>query len=101
MMSGSPGSGSIILQVYHSVHAVLWALAVALVATMIINMPRMLKERAIAEHAGAVEISNENKAFCEKWGMPTGTDQHASCVLDLQEIRARQDRRVAEAYAGF
>jgi hypothetical protein len=100
-MSGSPNSGSIILRVYHSLHAVLWALLVALVATMIINIPRMLKERAIAEHARAVEISNESRVFCEKWGMPAGTDQHASCVLDLQEIRASEDRRVAEADVGL
>jgi hypothetical protein len=101
MMNGSSNSLSIIHRIYHSVHAILWALLVALVATMVINIPRMLKERAIAEHARAVEIANESRAFCEKWGMPAGTDQHASCVRDLHEIRAREDRRVGEADVGL
>src|SRR5438093_467162 len=62
------------------------ALAVG-AAVMIHNAPQV---GAAAAGQRAAEIADENRAYCEKWGMPAGTRAHVRCTLDLDEIRARQ-----------
>ena len=52
-------------------------------------------DRLIAQEQRRQEIERENAAFCEKYGMPLGTPQHARCAADLMEIRAREDERTA------
>jgi len=94
-MKLSPNTWTIIHWIYDNVHAALWAVLAALIVTIIVGLPRILENRAIAEQRRAAEISNENRYYCEKWGMPAGTDKHASCVLDLQEIRAKEEQRIA------
>jgi hypothetical protein len=42
----------------------------------------------------AEEIAAENSTYCEKWGMRPRTREHASCTLDLDDIRARHVKRV-------
>jgi hypothetical protein len=51
--------------------------------------------RLIAQEQRRQEIERENAAFCEKYGMPLGSPQHARCAADLMEIRAREDERTA------
>jgi hypothetical protein len=53
--------------------------------------------RIIAPEQERQEIEGENAAFCEKYGLPAGTPQHADCIADLMAIRARQDERNAAA----
>ena len=74
----------------------LWGLCGALAVAalgMIRNAP---DARATAQQERAAETAAENRAFCEKWGMPFGTPAHATCMRDLDEIRARHDKRLAE-----
>lgn len=72
--------------------AVCGALAIAALG-MIRNAPEV---RATAQERRATEISAENRAFCEKWGMRFGTAAHTECTRDLDAIRASQEKRVAE-----
>jgi hypothetical protein len=51
-----------------------------------------------AEAKRALEISQENKRYCEKWGMPAGTHEHIICTMDLDAIRAEVEWRIAEEY---
>jgi hypothetical protein len=84
-----------IQRIYQTLHAALWAVLLAAVATMIIGIPRMLEARANAEYRRAQEISDESRVFCGKWGMSAGTVRYVQCERDLQEIRAREDQRLA------
>ena len=47
----------------------------------------------------AMQIASENLAFCSNWGIPAGSAEHASCVLDLTGIRARAEQRVRDEVA--
>ena len=78
---------------------VLWALAAAGAAIMITYFPRILEARATIERQRAQEITEENRAYCEKWGLKAGTHEHTLCTLDLQEIRAKVEQRIADDLA--
>jgi hypothetical protein len=78
---------------------VLWALAAAGAAIMIMYFPRILEARATIERQRAQEITEENRAYCEKWGLKAGTHEHTLFTLDLQEIRAKVEQRIADDLA--
>ena len=82
---------------------VLWALAAAgaaiMIAIMIAYYPRILEARARIERQRAQEIAEENRAYCEKWGLRAGTHEHTLCTLDLDEIRAKVEQRIADDIA--
>jgi hypothetical protein len=86
-------------RIYHTVHAGLWALLGAWVIVMLANLPNLSKTRAKAERQRAQEIAEENRLYCEKWGMKAGTHEHTLCTLDLQEIRAKVQQRIADDMA--
>jgi hypothetical protein len=85
----------LVAKIYDNVHAGFWALATAWVLMLVISFPRILEARAVAERQLLQEISDENRFYCEKWGMKAGTHEHTLCTLDLQEIRARVEARIA------
>jgi hypothetical protein len=41
-------------------------------------------------------LEEENRAFCEKYGMPFGTREHTLCAEDLMDIRANQRQRTLD-----
>jgi hypothetical protein len=92
----SPRTSAVVQRIYHTVHMALWALLAALVAVMIISIPRWPAALALAEWQRAQDISEESRFYCEKWGMRAGTREHASCTLDLQAIRAKVEQRMAD-----
>ena len=52
---------------------------------------------AKAESARALEFTDENHAYCEKWGMRRGTQAHIGCTIDLQQLRNDIEQRRADA----
>jgi hypothetical protein len=44
---------------------------------------------------------NENRAFCEKHGMPFGTREHTVCAEDLMDIRANERQRTLDELGIF
>jgi hypothetical protein len=87
---------TVIHRVYDSVHMALWALLVAGAVFLLLHIPQMRDARAIDEARRALEISQENKLYCEKWGMRAGTHEHIICTMDLDAIRARVEQRIAD-----
>jgi hypothetical protein len=49
--------------------------------------------RLIAEQQERDTIERENRAFCEKHGMPFGSREHTLCAEDLTDIRANERQR--------
>jgi hypothetical protein len=43
----------------------------------------------------------ENRAFCEKHGMPFGTREHTLCAEDLMDIRATERQRTLDELGIF
>jgi len=82
--------------VYLAIERALWAVGPALLLFMALGYP---SQQAAREQAGviqAVEIAAEDAEYCIKWGMPSGSTEHAGCVLDLVGIRARSEQRVRD-----
>jgi hypothetical protein len=43
----------------------------------------------------------ENRAFCERRGMPFGTREHTACAEDLMDIRANERQRTLDELGIF
>jgi len=86
---------SLMQQISNIASITLAVLAVIVAAGIIILIPTLQLE-AVAERQRAEEISDENKHYCEKWGLHAGTKDHANCTMDLDEIRARHEQRIVE-----
>jgi hypothetical protein len=52
------------------------------------RLAALQKARDVAEQ--------ENRAFCEKHGMPFGTREHTLCAEDLMDIRANERQRTLD-----
>lgn len=60
-------------------------------ALLIYNAPRIY---ARIDQQIANEIAEENRLFCEKRGLMQGTHAFTACELDLNEVRAKHDKRI-------
>jgi hypothetical protein len=59
----------------------------------------MSEARAIAERERTQELIAENNFYCKKWGLAAGTHEHTLCTMDVQEIRAKHEKRLADDMA--
>jgi hypothetical protein len=96
IMSLSRKAWAVIDRVYNEINVVLWAVGVALMVYLLLHIPEMRDARARADAQLAQQISNENKFYCEKWGMPAGTHEHVICTMDLVRIRQETEQRIAD-----
>jgi hypothetical protein len=85
--------------IYMAIERALWALGPALMLFMLVGYLSTHASRQQADADLAMKIASENLAFCSNWGIPAGSAEHASCVLDLTGIRARAEQRVRDEIA--
>ena len=95
-MNLSRNSWAIIHSVYDTIHSALWALLIAGTVFLLLHIPQMREARAIAEAQRMQEISEKNKFFCEKWGMPARSHEHLICTMDLDHIRKEVEQHIAD-----
>ena len=57
--------------------------------------------RLAALHQARDVAEQENRAFCEKHGMPFGTREHTVCAEDLMDIRANERQRTLDELGIF
>jgi hypothetical protein len=78
----------------NGLNGALWTCVIAMtVLAIYILSPFGARDRDAAREQMLEEIRIESQAFCEKFGMPVGTEQHLQCVLELKKIRANEDQR--------
>lgn len=88
---------AIIRRIYDDAQGALWAIACALVLyTTFVVLPHAPELRAAAQRERILEVSAENRLYCEKLGMKTGTPKYLQCTLDLGEFRQKIESRIAE-----
>jgi hypothetical protein len=93
----SNGTLALAQSVYDTVHLALWATLVAFVLFFLAFIaPRLPEAAARAERLRIQEIAQENEGYCAKWQMGLGTKMHDQCILDLQELRAKVENRLAD-----
>jgi hypothetical protein len=86
-------------RIFGIVHVALWSLLTAVALYLVLSIPRMSAAQLAAAHQRALNIAEENRRYCEKWGMAPGTHEHTLCTLDLQELRSRIEQRIADDLA--
>ena len=92
---------AVIRQVYDYVEAGLWAALLALVLYVLIwLLPSLPENMRRAESSRALKIAEENRSYCEKWGMKQDTHEHTLCTMDLQDLRDSIEQESAGA-GGF
>lgn len=77
--------------------AVAAMVAASLYAALVSGPALRVAARAELQQA----IAAENRAFCEKFGMPLGTSAFSACSQELAIIRQKQAARDAAAAAGM
>jgi hypothetical protein len=92
---------SIIARACGFTNAGVWAFGAAWIVWLAINMPAFTQARATAELRHAQENANEDRIYCEKWGMPAGTPQHSTCLRDLGDLRAKVEHYAYDQVAGI
>ena len=81
-------------RLYVEVETALWAaLAAFVIFFSIMVAPGMPEQIAPAERARELEVLDENRRYCVKWGKAEGSAAHAACLLDLQELRSAIEQR--------
>ena len=83
-----------IRRAYGLANAALWALVTALAISLVAHVPQLMEAQAAAERQLILEMAQENREFCEKWGLGFGSHRHTLCTLDVQEIRKRHEQRL-------
>lgn len=84
-----------------------WSRALVAIVAVVVGVSALhailhgpaIRERA--EQLKAAQIDQENRALCEKLGMPHGSDRFSACVGALSEARQREAERIAIEAAGI
>ncbi len=97
IMSLSREAWAVIHRVHNELNVALLAVGVAGTVYVLLLIPEMQDARARADAQLAQQISDENKSYCVKWGMPAGTHEHVICTMDLVRIRQETEERIADA----
>ena len=85
--------------VYRAIERALWVLGPVLILFLLLTYPSMQAARQQANAQTDIAVAAENSEWCVKWGMPAGSAEHASCVLDLVNIRMRSEQRIRDIAA--
>jgi hypothetical protein len=82
----------------HWLALVIAVLGVGLLYAAFISAQKML---AIAEDQRRQTVADEDRAFCDKFGMRAGTPEFVACRQELGIIRQKQADRDRAAAQGF
>jgi hypothetical protein len=86
-------------RLYGIVHTALWAGLALWLAILVTSLPNISEARAVVERQRALELIAENHSYCKKWGLAEGTHEHTLCTIDVQEMRAKHEKRLADDMA--
>ena len=87
-------------RIYDEVHAVLWTLLIIGVlyfVTMV--LPQLPARQAEIDQQHERAVAAENVRYCERWGMPAGTQRNMQCTFDLRQLRAKIERETADEFS--
>lgn len=73
------------------------AFVIAIVAAPVVaEFSGIPEKQALAREARQAEANRWDEAFCEKYGMPRGSERHRACLNDLLDLRRQEGKRLAE-----
>ena len=86
-------------RLHRILHTALWAALALWLAILVTSLPKISQARAVVERQRALELIAENHSYCTKWGLAVGTHEHTLCTMDVQEMRAKHEKRLADDLA--
>jgi hypothetical protein len=88
---------TVVRKVYDNVELALWSGLIAFMICFAVFLAPSLPDMARrADAARAVQAAEDNRSYCEKWGMKRGTREHALCAADLYELRRKIQQEFAD-----
>lgn len=82
--------------VYKAIERALWVFAPVPALLLFLSYPSMQAARQQLETELANEVAAENRQYCDKWGMPEGSDKYLECARDLAAIRLNTEQRLRD-----
>src|SRR5262245_57611919 len=84
-------------KVCDNIELALWAALSAFTICFVLFVAPNLPEaaRSVASER-AFRAAEDNRGYCEKWGMKRGTREHARCTADLYELRRKIGQQFAD-----
>ena len=86
-------------RLYGILHTALWAALALWLAILVSSLPKISQARAVVERQRAEELIAENHLYCTKWGLAVGIHEHTLCTMDVQEMRAKHEKRLVDDLA--
>ena len=84
-------------KVYDNIEMALWAaLSAFTICFVLFVVPNLPEAARTAASERGFRIAEDNRAYCEKWGMRRGTREHALCTADLYELRRKIGQQFAD-----
>lgn len=80
---------------------VICAIAALTASYVLLTYPRLVEARQKEQALLAETIAAETKVFCERRGFPTDTREHLVCAQELNDLRARHERRIHDSFTGI
>ena len=77
----------------------MWAFVTAWAVYAVVGIMRLPWSNAERQRARIDALVDENRYYCTRWGFAVSTPRYTTCVLDLDEIRQKEDER--SQYLGF
>ena len=81
--------------------AVAAAAGVALICVFAATYGLGRAAQAAAARADAIEIEEENQAFCARLGLPSQSDAYGTCTRGLGDVRRLHEERLNAKAAGI
>jgi hypothetical protein len=79
---------------------VVYAIVALFAGFIFLTYPHMVEARKKEQALLAEAIAAETMAFCEKRGFSTSAQEHIACAQDLNDLRAKDERRIYESFSG-
>ena len=83
-------------RIHDIAHAALWAALAVGMTVVVSTIQRSPEARALAERQRVLELAAESDFYCNKWGIAAGTHEHTICTLNVQEMRAKHEKRLTD-----
>jgi len=84
-------------RIYNTIETALWAsLAAFVIYFCAVVAPGVPEARARYKALSTLEVADEDRQYCSKWGMISATRTADQCISELEEFRAKVLQRSFE-----
>ena len=79
----------------------MWAFVTVWAIYAVVGIMRVPWSDAERQRVRIDALADENRYYCARWGYVESAPKYTTCVLDLDEIRQKEDERRQSLVLGF